>query len=222
MEWGPLPANAALTQPLAALLRWWIRQQVTQAVEVQVYLGDMTSLWRSGRLPLIQVSAHNVIYRQVHLQQVVLQAQNIQFHWPFFRQYKEPFIEPIAVAITATITEQNVNQSLSVLQDFLQPYLQELTGQRSRIQELHIREQYIDWCLANGHTYRTQVTLVSPWELELQTLAPEPKTTRISLGSDGQIDKLNIETGTIYLSGQLVIRPAGAPAESQSNRPGEP
>ncbi|MCS7031268.1 MAG: DUF2993 domain-containing protein [Gloeomargarita sp. SKYG116] len=217
----PLLANRGLARPLAALLRWWIQQQVTQVENLEVVLGDLAPVWSAGYLPLVQVNARNVIYRDIHLHQVNIRAERIQFHWPFFRKQEDPFVEPITVEIQAVITEQNLNQSLPYLQTFLQPYLQALTGQIGTVQQLQIQNPNLYWLMQDGRQYITQVEVIAPDEIRLTPLAARTQPISISLGSDVQIQTLTMATGAIHLSGQLLIRPAGAPAGSQSNRPGE-
>jgi hypothetical protein len=82
----PLPANRGFSRPLAALLRWWLQRQVTQAQALQVSLQGASQVWLSGCLPYIQVSAQNIIYQNMHLQEVALTAQAIRLHLPFFTE----------------------------------------------------------------------------------------------------------------------------------------
>ncbi|APB34036.1 hypothetical protein GlitD10_1711 [Gloeomargarita lithophora Alchichica-D10] len=207
-----MPANRGLSRPLAALLRWWMQTQVTQAQGVQVSLRGASQAWWSGCLPHIQVCAENIIYQEIHLHRVALTAENIRFHLPFLQKKGEPFLEPITVQIQATITAENVNHSLPYLQETLRPYLQQLHPEATAIQGLNIHSQGINWLMDNGEQYTTQVKLVSPNELTLIADAHPHQQVSINLGTDVQIQELMLQSGAVHLTGDLIIRPA-APTE---------
>lgn len=201
----PLPANRGFSRPLAALLRWWLQRQVTQAQALQVSLQGTSQVWLSGCLPYIQVSAQNIIYQKMHLHQVALTAQAIRFHLPFLQKKGQPFVEPITVEIQATITEQNVNASLPYFQETLCLYLQEFYSEIGNIQAVNIYPDGISWLLTSQTQLLTQVHLVTPNELMLRS---DDKQIIVDLGTDVQIQELKLQPGSIYLSGDLLIRPA--------------
>ncbi len=201
-----LPANRGLSRPLAALLRWWLERQVTQAQAIHVSLQGTGQLWSAGRLPYLHISAQNIIYQNIHLHQVTLTAQEIRFHWPFFQKKGQPFLEPISVQIQVTITEENVNVSLPYIQQTLTPYLQELHADITEIQGVRIYPDGIAWWLPDQGQLFTQVHLVAPQELML--CAGTAKQARVALGADVHIQELKLQPGSVYLAGDLLIRPA--------------
>lgn len=205
-----MPANRGLSRPLAAGLRWWMQRQVTQAQDVHVLLEGASQVWLSGCLPYIQVSAKQIIYRDIHLEQVVLTAENIRFHLPFLQKKGEPFLEPITVQIQAVITQENINHSLPYLQGILCSYLRELYPETTAIQEISIHPEGISWLLSNQEHYFTQINLTSPQELTLIPSTQLDKHVRIDFGTDVQVQELDLQTGMIHLAGYLLIRP-GAP-----------
>jgi hypothetical protein len=201
----PLPANRGFSRPLAALLRWWLQRQVTQAQALQVSLQGASQVWLSGCLPYIQVSAQNIIYQNMHLQEVALTAQAIRLHLPFLQKKGQPFIEPITVEIQAMITEENLNASLPYIQEALSSYLQEFYSEIGNIQAVTIYLDGIRWLLDDQTQLVTQVHLVTPKELMLRS---DDKQIIVDLGTDVQIQELKLQAGSIHLSGDLLIRPA--------------
>lgn len=210
-EWEPLPVNQGFSRPLAALLRWWIQRQVTQAQDVQVLLEGAAQVWRSGCLPYIQVSGKQIVYRDIHLEQVTLTAEQIRFHLPFLQKKGEPFLEPLTVQIQAVLTEANINHSLPDLQEILCSYLRDLYPQITTIQKISIAPEGITWFIGQGESYLTPIQLISPQALTLITPAASPQPVRIDLGTDVQIEEFNLHPGVMHLSGYIIIRP-GAPA----------
>ncbi len=200
-----LPANRGVSRPLAALLRWWLQRQVTQAQALQVSLQGASQVWLAGCLPYIQVSAQNIIYQKMHLHQVALTAQAIRFHLPFLQKKGQPFVEPITVEIQATITEQNVNASLPYFQETLCLYLQQFYSEIGGIQAVNIYPDGIRWLLDGQTQLHTQVHLVTSNELMLRS---DDKQIIIALGTDVQIQELKLQPGLIHLFGDLLIRPA--------------
>ncbi len=201
-----LLANRGVSRPLAALLRWWLERQVTQAQALQVLLQGAGQVWRTGCLPYLHISAQNIIYQNIHLQQVTLTAERIQVHWPFLQRKGQPFVEPITVHIQATMTEHNLNHSLPHLQATLRPYLQELHADITEIQGVRIYPDGMDWQLSGQGPLFTQVNLVTPHELIL--CASAARQVRIDLGTDVQIQELKLQPSSVYLAGDLLIRPA--------------
>jgi hypothetical protein len=190
----PLPANQGVSRPLAALLRWWLQRQVTQAQTLQVSIQGASQVWLSGCLPYVQVRAQNIIYQNLHLHQVAITAEHIQFHWPFLQRQGQPLVEP--------------NHSLPYLQATLRPYLQELHAEMTDIQGVRIYPDGIDWLLPEQKQLLTQVHLVAPNELML--CAGPTRQVRIGLGTDVQIRECQLQPGSVYLAGDVLIRP-GAP-----------
>lgn len=210
-EWEPLPVNQGFSRLLAALLRWWIQRQVTQAQDVQVLLEGASQVWRSGCLPYIQVSGRQIVYRNIHLEHVTLTAEQIRFHLPFLQKKGEPFLEPLTVQIQAVITEANINHSLPDLQETLCSYLRDLYPQITAIQKISIAPAGITWFIGQGEAYLTPIQLISPQALALISPAECHQPVRIDVGTDVQIEEFNLHPGMIRLSGHLLIRP-GAPA----------
>ncbi|WAS05569.1 DUF2993 domain-containing protein [Gloeomargaritales cyanobacterium VI4D9] len=200
-----MPANQGFSRPLATLLRWWLQRQVTQVQALEVSLQDASQVWLSGCLPYIQVSAQNIIYQKMHLQEVALTAQAIRFHLPFLQKKGQPFVEPITVKIQATITEQNVNASLPYIQETLSSYLREFYSEITQIQAIKIYPDEIRWLLDDQTQLLTQINLVTPNELMLHS---DDKQIIVYLGTDVQIQELKLQPGSIHLSGDLIIRPA--------------
>lgn len=204
----PLPANQGVSRPLAALLRWWLQRQVTQAQALQVSIQGASQVWLSGCLPYVQVRAQNIIYQNMHLHQVAITVEHIQVHWPFLQRKGQPFVEPITVHVQATMTDHNINHSLPYFQATLRPYLQELHAEMTDIQGVRIYPDGIDWLLPEQKQLLTQVHLVAPNELML--CAGPTRQVRIGLGTEVKIRECQLQPGSVYLAGDVLIRP-GAP-----------
>lgn len=221
-----------ITNVLTKAIKLWLRTQVSHIEQLQldIQAGDRQLI--SGCIPSVSIAAKDAVYQGLHLSEVDLVAENIRINiGSVIKGQQLRLLEKVPV--TGEISQQEVDLSASLsstllstaLNDILIKLLPELrpNSKSIRWQKVQIKEsslvisaimdeennpQPLDICIG--------LNLLSPHELRIAPLTVTNNTKTLfessdgeyfDLGSDVEIQNLQLIPGTIIFQGIIYINP---------------
>ncbi len=222
---------SALLNPVMSA---WIEGEVDSVENLQVQIGGSDPEIVSGTIPSARVAGQNLVYQGFYLSQVVLDGQNIRLNINDVLQGQQlRLLQPVPVAVQLQISESDLNQSLQsplIREQLAQAQVELPIGNQTVpfvIQEprvtLFADQLQIDAQLQTPDGSLVPVTLTTglevvngnqlilrtpAWQLSGQTLPVAGLDGfAIDLGSNVQVQSLELLPGELRYQGQLTIMP---------------
>ncbi len=224
---------AMISKILSPALKLWLRTQVEHIENLEIKISSRNRQIIKGYIPSVFIASDRAVYQGLHLTQVQLTGENIRVNLGQVAKGKPlRLLEPVRVNLAAKLQEADLQASLSssllisALADLLSMLLKK---EKNFIWEINWDEAIIapekltlkgNINLENLETtsiiLRSGLQLASPQELLLSPLKidglPESfkldsSDFKIDLGSDVNLEKLQLIAGEILVSGDLQVRP---------------
>ncbi len=221
-----------VTNVLTAAIKLWLRAQVShiEQLEVDIQANDRQII--SGCIPSVSITAKGAVYQGLHLSKVNLLAKNIRINiGSVIKGQQLRLLEKVPVHGELSQLSEDLSASLSstllstALNDILVKFLpdcspnskpitwQKVTIGEGRILISAVREQennplLLDICIG--------LNLLSPHELRIapfivsndtKTLFESSDGEYIDLGSDVEIQDLQLVPGKITFRGRIDVNP---------------
>jgi hypothetical protein len=221
-----------LTNVLKTALQVWLRSQVSQISQLKVEMKASDRQILSGYIPWVAIYASHAVYKNFHLRQIQLEAENIRINIAsILKGQPLQLLETVPVTGKITVEQDDLNASLSsalltsALNELLDTLLPE---QRSSSQSIvwqkillgdgqftlyfspswPIDSPWIKICvglkLLNNN--ELQITLLNNDENRPVAQESENRHT-LSLGSEVDIKQLQLVPGKVICRGRINVNP---------------
>lgn len=221
------------TNILTTAVKLWLRSQVSQIFQLEVDMRASNHQILSGCLPWVSIYANHPIYRGLHLTQVQLAAENIHINiGSVLKGQPLRLLETVPVFCELIQGEDDFNASLccelltNALNDVLITVLPEHSTKSKSIRYKKINFDHSKLILAANLVNESNsvplnltvgIEFISNHELQITPIKMEINTVvmldchhnrhYLNLGSDVDIQELNIIPGRLECRGRININP---------------
>lgn len=216
-----------LTKLLTPAFKMWLSSQLETVQGLQLQMTSSDQQFLQGIIPKVVLKSDFAIYQGLQFDQISLTAEEISINLNQLLkgQPLQP-LQPILLSGNMRVTQHHLQASLqslllqSGLQDFLSLLLKTtslpdfywekiiLENQQFLLQGKELSSEQTPILIQAQVTLATpQCLIISPMKVEGITLDDEFCAISFDLGSEVQLEKLQITTEAIFLQGELTINP---------------
>ncbi len=220
-----------VTNVLTTALKLWLRSQVSQISQLEVDIQASDRQLLSGCIPLVSIFASHAVYRGLHLSQVQLVAENIRVNiGSVLKGQPLRLLETVPVFGELFVEEGDLNASLSsellstTLNDVLDKLLPEQRANSKSIiwQKIILDNSKLRLFASLSENNPTPLEicmgldLLSSNELQIVQIQVHNSTGVVienhdghylNLGSDVDIQELNLIPGKLACRGRINVNP---------------
>jgi hypothetical protein len=211
-----------------------LRSQTSQIgdLEIQIKASDRQLL--AGSIPQVSIFAQNAVYQGLHLTEANLTAENIRINiGSVLKGQPLKLLEAIPVFGNVVLTEEDLNASLAstllsnALNDALIKLIPDYSANSKKIvwQKIILADHHLQLFAADnlqnspllqimlelelisGHELRVKATPIQPDANTETGTNQERYEEYLDLGTDADIQKLNLIPGRITCEGRININP---------------